>query len=162
MGGHGIRGLAKIHPFNPGSPGLLATDAILLINRSDGERKSFDVLESRTHKKVILMRLAQLDSLNDLQPWIGSEVFLERQDLPEMGEESVYHWEAIGLEVRTKDGVRVGRIEEIQAMPANDLWVVRDGDRESLIPVVSPIVVEIDLPSRIATIDPPDGLIPKE
>ena len=47
-------------------------------------------------------------------------------------------------------------------MPANDLWVVRDGDRESLIPVVEPIVVEIDLPAGVAIIDPPAGLVPEE
>lgn len=108
------------------------------------------------------MHLAKLESLNELEPWIGSEVHLERNELPEMGENSIYHWEAIGLEVRTIQGTLVGQIEEIQAMPNNDLWVVRLGDRESLIPVVEPIVVEIDLPGRTATIDPPDGLIPEE
>jgi 16S rRNA processing protein RimM len=133
-----------------------------LVSRDGSRQEAFDVLESRPHKKIILVHLAKLESLNELEPWIGSEVHLERNELPEMGENSIYHWEAIGLEVRTIRGTLVGQIEEIQAMPNNDLWVVRLGDRESLIPVVEPIVVEIDLPGRTATIDPPDGLIPEE
>lgn len=108
------------------------------------------------------MGLADIESLNALQPWVGCEVRIERDGLPEAGDTGIYHWEAIGLEVRTKQGQLVGRIEEIQSMPANDLWIVRLGDRESLIPVVEPIVVEIDMPGRTATIDPPEGLIPEE
>ena len=161
VGGHGVRGLAKIHPFNPGSPGLLTATQVTLV-RPDGDTcGTFDVRESRSHKNVILVSIDGLESLNALQPWIGSEVCLDRNCLPAMDDTGVYHWEALGLEVRTKQGIVVGRIEEIQSMPANDLWVVRDGDRESLIPVVEPIVVEIDLLAGIAIIDPPEGLVPE-
>ena len=161
VGGHGVRGLAKVHPFNPGSPGLLAAPELTLVHPDNDACETFEVRESRPHKNVILLSIVGLESLDALQPWIGSEVFVDRNGLPAMDETGVYHWEAIGLEVRTRQGAVVGRIEEIQSMPANDLWVVRDGDRESLIPVVEPIVVEIDLPARIAIIDPPDGLIPE-
>lgn len=162
MGGHGVRGLAKAHPFNPGSPGLLAAEEITLVRPDGNISETFAVRESRPHKNIILMRMAGLESLNDLEPWIGSEIHLDREQLPAADETGVYHWEALGLEVRTRQGALVGHIEEIQSMPANDLWVVRDGGRESLIPVVEPIVVEIDLPAGVAIIDPPAGLVPEE
>jgi 16S rRNA processing protein RimM len=162
VGGHGVRGLAKAHPFNPGSPGLLAAEKITLVRPDGNTSATFAVLESRPHKNIILMRMDGLESLNALEPWIGSEIHLDREHLPAAGETGVYHWEALGLEVRTRQGILVGHIEEIQSMPANDLWVVRDGARESLIPVVEPIVVEIDLPAGVAIIDPPAGLVAEE
>ena len=124
-----------------------------------GSEKTFPVRTSRRHKRVFLVDLEGIDNLDELTPWIGSEVQVPASALPKVGDESHYHWEVIGLEVHTRAGDFVGRIEEILALPANDLWVVRDGDRESLVPVVDEIVCEVDLLRGIATIDPPAGLI---
>ena len=55
------------------------------------------------------------------------------------------HNQVIGLEVETQSGVALGRVEEILTRPANDVWVVRSGSVEQLIPAVSAAIVEVDL-----------------
>jgi 16S rRNA processing protein RimM len=119
------------------------------------------VTEVRPHRGLFLARLARITTLDALLPWMQSRVDVDRADLPSLGEGEIYHFEAIGLEVRTVSGETVGTIVEIMALPANDVWVVRGSDehgRELLVPAVGTIIREIDLGKRIAVIDPPTGL----
>lgn len=161
VAGHGVRGMARINPYNPDSPALLESEELVLAPRDGAADRTFKLLQSRPHKRVILVQLAGIDSLDELAPWIGSEVQVPKDSLPEAGDNEHYHWEVIGLEVRTTAGEVVGVIEEVQSLPANDLWVVRLDKRETLVPVVEPILVEVNLADGCAIIDPPDGLIPE-
>jgi 16S rRNA processing protein RimM len=56
------------------------------------------------------------------------------------------------------DGTPVGVVEDLVAMPAHDLLVVR-GEREYWIPAVEPILRRVDLDGGELCIDPPPGLL---
>jgi 16S rRNA processing protein RimM len=154
--------MARVNPYNPDSPALLAGEQLILVPKGRGDERSFRVLGRRKYKRLVLVTLAGINSLTELEPWIGSEVQIPAETLPSGGNDGLYHWEAIGLEVRTTDGIVVGRIDEVMTLPANDLWVVRAAGRETLVPVVNAIVLEVDLVAGTATIDPPAGLIPED
>ena len=154
--------MARVNPYNPDSPALLAGENLILVPKGRGSERSFQVRERRKHKRLVLVTLEGIDSLTELEPWIGSEVQIPAETLPAGGADGLYHWEAIGPEVRTTEGLVVGRIDEVIALPANDLWVVRAGGRETLVPVVDAIVTEVDLVAGTATINPPAGLIPED
>ena len=47
-----------------------------------------------------------------------------------------YTWQLAGARVVTEDGRQVGEVIRIDPSPGHDLWVVKDGDREHLIPVL--------------------------
>ncbi len=59
----------------------------------------------------------------------------------------------------TAQGELVGEVTGIDNGPAHDLWVVRDGEREHLIPAVPDIVIEVNLAGRRVVIRPPEGLL---
>ncbi len=63
-----------------------------------------------------------------------------------------------GCRVVTEEGIQVGTFLRAEPGPAQDLWVVRSGDREHLIPAVAEIVVRVDLSERIIVVRPPEGL----
>ncbi|MBI3624913.1 MAG: hypothetical protein HY215_01990 [Candidatus Rokubacteria bacterium] len=47
----------------------------------------------------------------------------------------------------------------MEPAPGHDLWVVRAGGREHLIPAVAEIVRQVDVSARRITIRPPEGLL---
>jgi len=65
----------------------------------------------------------------------------------------------IGYGVFTDEGIHVGRLGEILWLPANDAYVINDGDREFLIPIIPEIVKSIDYPQRAVLITPMEGLL---
>jgi 16S rRNA processing protein RimM len=165
VAGHGVRGLARVKPFNPGSPALQEASEAFLSRTGSTERHRLRVRECRPHGGLFLLRFEGIDSLNDLEPWIGSLVEVDAASLPELAESEIYHHEAIGLAVRTSAGEHLGTVAEVMALPGNDVWVVHgepadDGKpREWLIPVVAPIVTRIDLRERVAVVEPIPGLL---
>ena len=50
-------------------------------------------------------------------------------------------------------------IQEVIATGANDVWVVRDGDLEVLVPVIDNVVKSIDLGARRMVIEAVPGLL---
>ena len=45
---------------------------------------------------------------------------------------------------------------------ANDVYVVRNGNREVLLPAVEPVIKNVDVTSGIMTVDPLPGLLPED
>ena len=55
-----------------------------------------------------------------------------------------------GREVADAAAGPLGRIAEVMRGPANDVWVIRDGDRELLLPVIDSVVREVSPVGPIA------------
>ena len=143
MGGHGVRGLGRVKPFNPESPSLAACGAVWLQRRTDARPTRFPIRHRQPHKGMFLFGFEGIDDLTKLEEWIPSEVSVEQDGVPR-SEDELYHFEAIGLEVQTTDGVVVGTIIEVMPLPANDVWIIEakdDPKREILVPVVDAIIV---------------------
>jgi 16S rRNA processing protein RimM len=81
------------------------------------------------------------------------------QDPDEAAEpDAWYDHQLVGLDV-VRDGTTVGVIDRLEHMPAQDLLVVRMGDREVLVPFVRAIVPEVDVEGGRVVVTPPDGLL---
>tara|TARA_X000001036_G_scaffold343084_1_gene322638 strand:- start:1363 stop:1863 length:501 start_codon:yes stop_codon:yes gene_type:complete len=65
----------------------------------------------------------------------------------------------IGYGVFTNEGMRIGRLGEILWLPANDAYVINDGDKEFLIPIIPEIVKSIDYSQKAVLITPMEGLL---
>lgn len=79
--------------------------------------------------------------------------------LPPLPPGTYYLAALAGSRVVTENGAEVGEFVDLLPMPGHDLWVVRGGGREHLIPAVAEIVRQVDLASRRITIRPPAGLL---
>ena len=55
-----------------------------------------------------------------------------------------YHYQLIGMEVHEEAGSRLGDIVEVIFTGANDVYVVRDGKRETLVPALANVIVSVD------------------
>lgn len=80
------------------------------------------------------------------------------QDADEAAEpDAWYDFQLVGLRA-LRDGVEVGTVARVEHFPAQDLLVIRVGEREVLVPFVSAIVPAVDIQAGTVTITPPAGL----
>ena len=63
------------------------------------------------------------------------------------------------MEAVTEDGDLLGVVEAVEAYPAGDMYLIRDGDREHLIPAVPEMIVRLDVEGRKVVIRPTPGLL---
>lgn len=157
VGTHGIRGILKMVSFAE-SNALFAPGKALAFRGKDGARKTFRVTSSRPHKSVILLRVDGIASIETAQVWSGCEVCVEKAALAP-SEKGTYYWhEIIGMKVITPDAERLGQVKAIFPTGSNDVYVVRDGDKEVLVPAIDSVVLNIDPDKNTMTVDLPEGL----
>ncbi|HTD26624.1 MAG TPA: ribosome maturation factor RimM, partial [Candidatus Elarobacter sp.] len=78
---------------------------------------------------------------------------------PPPAEDEFYYHEVVGFRVETTGGESLGAVAETFPTGLNDVWVVRGGGREHLIPVVADVVRAIDRATRRIVIEPLPGLL---
>ena len=65
----------------------------------------------------------------------------------------------IGFDVVTDTDDSVGELKDVMWLPANDVYVVFNGEKELLIPIVNEIVLSVDYDKKEILIANVDGLI---
>lgn len=115
----------------------------------------------RVHSGRLVLRFAGVSDRTGAEALRNTLLIAEvdPEERPEDPEE-FYDHQLIDVDVLTRDGRTVGRVEEVSHLPGQDLLIVRRPDGgEALIPFVTEIVPEIDLAAQRIVIDPPPGLI---
>ena len=157
-GAHGLKGALRFRPDNPNSDTLEQVKRVFL--ERDGASREFRLTAitplNATTQRITLEGIADINAAESLK---GAVVMVATEDVPAAKPGEFYYYEAIGCEVFLTDGSRLGAIEEIFSNGAHDVWVVRDAEREVLVPVIEDVVKAMDLPARRVTIEPIPGLL---
>ncbi|MGV1791557.1 ribosome maturation factor RimM [Rhizobium sp. A37_96] len=134
--------------------------------------RSFEVLEIREAKNIVVVRFRGVNDRNAAESLNGLELYIERDNLPdeELDEDEFYYTDLEGLEAVDDKGTSYGTISGIYDFGAGDLLELKGpGKRPVLIPFSEAAVLEIDLeggkvlidPLAAGLIDDPDDLIGK-
>jgi 16S rRNA processing protein RimM len=126
---HGVKGAFFVEEASE-VPGRYAVGAKLLAG--DGE---VEIVESKHSGGRPVIRL-------DRELPRGTVLELERESLPEPGEDTYYVFQLVGLEVERADGTRLGRVKDVEPGVANDVLALDNG---LLLPLVEACVREVDL-----------------
>jgi len=157
-GSHGLQGALRVRTEDPGST-TIGTLKRMFIETAAG-RREFKVLSasalSAGNHRVMLEGINDAEAAEALS---ASAVMVAASDLPPLKEGEFYYFQLVGAEVMLTDGRRLGTIEDIMSPGAHDVWVVRDGEREVLVPVISDVVKAMDLAARRVTIEAVPGLL---
>jgi 16S rRNA processing protein RimM len=129
------------------------------VKRADGRLLVCDLENSRMHKGRVVLKFAGYDDVNGAEELRDARVMITRDQLIPLPEGSYYDFDIIGCEAITSDDQWLGRVEEVQNYGAAPLLVVRDGERELLIPLVLSICAEIDIERKRIVVNPPEGLL---
>jgi 16S rRNA processing protein RimM len=157
LAAHGIRGQLRVVPFSGDVAGILSLGRVLL-QGPGGIMEPFEVKHAAAHGKRVLITLEGFDTINQVLPLVGRELYALREQLPELSPGEFYWCDLLGLHVVTVGGVSLGTLNDIIATGSNDVYVVHDGTREYLIPAMEDVVTAIDLDAGIMTVSPPEGL----
>jgi 16S rRNA processing protein RimM len=134
--------------------------------------RSFEVLEIREAKNVVIVRFRGINDRNAAEALNGLELYIERDNLPddELDDDEFFYTDLEGLEAVDDQGVGYGTVSGIYDFGAGDLLELKGpGKRPVLIPFSEAAVLEIDLEAGKILIDPlaaglvdnPDDLIGK-
>lgn len=165
VGTHGIRGLLRYHPYDRASDLPPTGRSVYLTATRSADpsepsaSKSIVLDDARPHGTVALLSVRGIDSIEAATPLVGHALALPEDDLPAPDANEYYVYQLVGLTVATEAGDTLGAVERSFSNGANEVLVVRDGDREHLIPLIADVVRTVDVPGGRIVIDPIPGLL---
>lgn len=128
-----------------------------------GERHEFTVDGFWPHKGRIILKFSGIDSINDAEALLGSEVQIpasERAEL-ESGEVYVSDLKGCSVTVAEPSGDRnLGEVADVMFGAGEaPLLVVREGKKEYLIPFVEQYTKALDTAAKQITLSLPEGML---
>lgn len=120
--------------------------------------QALSVEQCRWHKGFALVKFRGIDTLEDAQGLRGIYLEVPLEEVESLAPDSYYHFQVLDMEVWTSGGEYLGLVEDILDTGSNDVYVVRGGEKEVLIPALEGVVVDVDTAAGRMTVDLPEGL----
>ncbi len=130
----------------------------------DGKRRELDLEEFWPHKGRMVFKFAGVESIDDAEGLLGSEIQIPAEQRAELEEGAVYISDLKGCAVTARSGQEpprsLGRIEDvIFGAGEAPLLEIREGKKEYLIPFVEKFVERMDLKAREIALVVPEGML---
>jgi 16S rRNA processing protein RimM len=147
----GVRGWVRVFSYTEPREAVLQYKG-LLIGRN-GDWQPAEVVEGQRHGKSVIAHFTGFDDRDQAATLIGTDIGVDRSQLPDIGDGHYYWSDLVGLTVLHRDGTELGTIKGLLETGAHDVMVVI-GDQERLIPFVEgKIVINVDLNERLVNVD---------
>ena len=157
VGAHGLKGTSKIQSYAE-SLEIFKSGTVLLVSSPDGSENHYEIDWIKSHSRGALLTLKEVTDRDQAKSLIGSELYIEKAELPELEAGTYYWFDLIGVDVYTSDDRYIGSIASIIETGANDVYVVKAADKEVLVPALESVVQSIDIESKIMRVELPEGL----
>ena len=151
---HGLMGEVRVQPWAD-SPDFLCRFKTLYVDKTHWP---IQVERARVHKNMVILKLNGITDVNGALALRTAILYIDRADA-NLPEGSFFLADLMGIEVRdAKSGVVLGKIADVLTLPANNVYVVRGGEREWMIPAVDEFIAEINLDEDYMRVNLMEGL----
>jgi 16S rRNA processing protein RimM len=153
---HGLDGSLKVNVQITGFPALERDEPVFILLQ--GGPVPFFVEEcNQVSSGKLVLKLEDVDSLEQAEKLVGNEVLLERAklDAPEHDASN----ELIGCKVVDSKKGEIGSVSGIMDNPQHPILEIEFNGKTILVPWVEEIITAVDIGGRIISISAPDGLI---
>ncbi len=146
----GVQGWVKLFSYSNPRKNILSYQPWHI--KVDGEWRTLEIVKGRVQGKTIV---AQLKGVNDREvsrAYIGTEIYIERTQLPKLPKGEYYWDELTGLEVINHEGFVLGKISYMVDTGSNNVMVI-NGKKEHWVPYIEPFLISIDMDNRQVLVD---------
>jgi 16S rRNA processing protein RimM len=114
------------------------------ILQENGILQHYHVQHVRDAGERWLLQLAGISSREMARSLIGLDLYAPRDELPLPAEGEFYWFDLEGLLVYTLEGEYLGQVVEFFPTGSNEVLVVREGEREFLLPFIRDVIAAVD------------------
>lgn len=155
---NGLKGVVKVNPFTDDISKFEELKYVYIQLKS--ELKKVKIEQVRYNKNQVLLKLEGIDSIEEAEKYRNFYLKTEKESQEDLGEDTYYIVDLIGLDVYTDKNEYLGKIEDVFPTGSNDVYVVKDNlGKQILIPAIADVVKKVDLKNKKMIINLIPGLI---
>lgn len=157
---HGIRGEVKVY-VTTDSPARFKEVKNVILKSEKGELET-EVCGARFYKDMAIVKFACFDTPEDAAKYRSADIMIRREDAQPLEEGEYYIADLIGCRVFIDEESRnemshapegssleedgcIGIIKDVLQTGANDVYIVKSGKKELLIPVIKDCIKNVDV-----------------
>ena len=157
VGLHALKGEVRVLPYGD----IDWIEGETLYPSPEGTRPSTDsqtltVSALRPHKGVELLSFKGILRIEEAEPLVGMELYIDPDRLPDLKPGEYYHQDLLGMEVFTETGESLGRIKEVMTTGGTDVYQVTGPGGETLLPAIKEVILSVDIENNKMVVRPQD------
>ena len=107
----------------------------------------------------VVLKVAGYDDVEAAKQLVGFQFAVPESERVQLPSDHYYDWELEGCTVKV-GSESIGKVQSVLRTGGTEILAIADENgKESLIPLVDSIVVEIDAAAKTIIVDPPEGLL---
>lgn len=154
----GLKGEVKVLPLTHDPKRFERLPSVFIVS-PEGKEQKRRIRVIRYSKGGIILTIVGINTVGEASGLLSHLIKISEKDLDPLPEGEYYIFQLIGMQVSTDEGRDIGTIADIFSTGSNDVYVVRKGKKEYLIPAIKEVVKEIDIKGRRMVIHPIKGLL---
>jgi 16S rRNA processing protein RimM len=157
---HGIKGELSVSLETDRPEAVFEEGRRLWIGEEPGSpSREVTVERGRPFKGGYLVKLVGFEERNEaLDALRGSFLLMQGDEAEPVGEDEIPHHELIGMRVMHGERL-VGEVTDLYELGWAEMLVIRNGERETLVPLLREMVAGVDREAGVLELDPPAGLL---
>ena len=157
VGTSGVKGLIKATAYSGIPERFLQLKSIYVLS-NEGYR-GFVVNTVAIKQDHVLLQLKGINTREAAKQLVGREIFVPEEQRIEPPPGYYFLDDIVGLVVFDTAGNKIGTVTDVIAHAANEVYVVREGEREVLIPAVRQFVKEVNIPEGRMVVELIEGML---
>lgn len=157
---HGIKGEVKIESYSDFDDDRYKKGNQVYVY-FEKEYHSLTVASYRRHKGYPLVSFVNMQNINDVEKYKGSQLYISSQSRKQLQQGEYYRTDLIGLTVVNEDGQTLGKVISVEETlgAQNNLRIALETGKEILIPYIPMIIKNVNLPQQTIIIHQIGGLL---
>ena len=153
---HGVRGEVKVYPTTDDVNRFKKLKTVIL--DTGREQMTLSIESVKFFKNMVILKLQGVTDVNSALAMRNAVLYIDRKDV-QLPEGSFFLADLMGMEVRdAASGAVLGQIADILTLPANNVYLVRGGARELMIPAVDQFIAEVNVDEGYLRVNMMEGL----
>lgn len=158
---HGLKGAIKVELYTDDPDRRFVPGAIFTLQvptSSPWHGKTLELIELKWYNSHAVAFFKDVPDRTAAESLIKAILWIDH-DLAEQSDEedAWFDHQLVGL-AAMRDGVKVGTVDRVEHLPAQDLLVISTDSGEVLVPFVKAIVPTVDIAAGAVIMTPPPGL----
>ena len=151
---HGIMGEVRVQPWAD-SPEFLCQFKTLYV---DSAHVPYKVERARPHKNMAIVKFEGVTDVPSALAMKNAVLYIDRKDA-KLPKGSFFLADLYGLEARdAATGAVLGKVADVLTLPAHNVYVIRGGEREWMIPAVPTFIAETNVEEGYLLVNLMEGL----
>ncbi len=118
----------------------------------EGNWQTLEIVQGRVQAKTIVAQIKDVFDKEQARAYMGTDLYIEKSQLPQLKSGEYYWDDLIGLEVINKAQIVLGKVFNLVDTGSNNVLVV-NGEKEHWVPYISPFLIKVNIDNQTILVD---------